>query len=131
MPDVTFEWNKAKITVREEIGRDEWRIQYVRGDVQRAYALAKGKKQDALTQWERIDCNEFALILLRSSVKGSLGYPWPDYEASTAEQLYAAFEQWTKSPCELIKTWYKAINDSDFKTPDPEGLPDAETSSTA
>lgn len=118
MPDITFEWGKAKITVREQTGRDMIRLPYVRNEIQQAYI--EGIAPEEMSDWDRVDCNVFASILMRSTVKGKLDSQWPDYQNSNRPALYAAFTWFMNSGSELIRRWLGALDDADLEKPDPE-----------
>ena len=118
MPDVTFEYGDAKVTVREQTGRDMIRLPYVRNEIQQAYI--EGIAPEKMTDWDRVDCNVFASILMRSTVNGKLEFSWPDYQGSNRKQLYTAFKCFMDSGSELIRLWLEALDNSDLEKPDPE-----------
>ena len=127
MPDVTFEYGKAKITVREQTGRDVLRLSALQGELQ--IACAESVKPKEITVWDRVECNKFARLMLRSTVNGKLDFPWPDYETCTGQELYAALIMVMNSPPELPQKWLNALEEADLEVPDPEELPGAEKSS--
>ena len=118
MPDVTFEWGKAKITVREQTGRDLIRLPYVRNEIQQAYI--EGIAPEEINDWDRVDCNVFASILMRSTVTGNLDFPWPSYQNNNRKELYDVFTRFMDSGSELIKLWLNALDDADLEALDPE-----------
>ena len=127
MPDVTFEYGDAKITVREQTGRDYFRLETLQATLQAAYreSIAPTEMQN----WNFADCNEVAPFILRSTVKGDLGFKWFQYDDSTYKQLTVMVNGLLDSPVTLLKTWSKALKDADLEVPDPEELPGAEKSS--
>ena len=121
MPDVTFEYGEAKITVREQTGRDLLTKPYVLNEIQLAMAEGKGIDRDKLSNWEFADCIEFVPFLMRSTVNGDIGFTWPDdYETSSHAELYLALMKFMSSPRKLIEQWIDALERADMEKPDPE-----------
>jgi hypothetical protein len=120
MPNVTFEYNGATITVRERIGRD------VLDENQLGYEIAQGiikarnlPTMDAIDGWDWLRIPKFANVLMRSTIVGSLGYDWPDYERSTQEAKYAAYEAWLNSPPGLMGKWLDSLETANLEKLDP------------
>jgi hypothetical protein len=123
VPDVTFEWENAKITVREQTGQDVWRLEFLQGEIQAAYRDEHNIKFGEMSPWDNIDCNNFAEYVLRSTVKGDIGVNWVQYEDCTRAQMYVMFDWFKRSPKSLIERWKQALAEADLDAPDPEELP--------
>jgi len=121
MPDVTFEYGDAKITVREQTGHEYFRLETLQATLQAAYreSIAPTEMQN----WNYADCNEVAPFILRSTVRGGLEFKWFPYETATYKQLVVMVNGLLDSPLSLLKMWSKALKESDLEAPDPEGLP--------
>jgi hypothetical protein len=126
MPDITFEWGKAKITVREQTGKDFFRLEILQASLQSAYRDSIAPQK--MTNWNFADCNEVAPFILRSTVIGKLDFTWTPYDDSTYEQYVVMINGLLNSPLELLKAWREALNKADFEAPDPEELPGDEKS---
>lgn len=120
MPDVIFEHGKAKITVRELTGRDLLRIEALRGMVQLGCSEHKKLPTSDITILDRLECNRFAELLLRSTVSGNAGFKWPDFETSKAIELYETLLRFGDEPPELVAKWLNALDEADLEKPDPE-----------
>lgn len=127
MPDVTFEYDDAKITVREQTGRDFFRLETLQATLQAAYRESIAPME--MQHWLFADCNQAAPFILRSTVSGNLGFKFVPYETATHKQFAVMVKGLAGSPLALIEPWSKALAKADLEVPDPEELPGAEKSS--
>jgi len=121
MPDVTFEYNGAKITVRETTGRDELLQDWVKGELINAIAEKQKKSPQLLDTFVYCEASDFAYVLMRSTVTGKLGYTWPKWRDASREELYAVYTRFMENPRELMRLWLNALKKTDREIPDPEG----------
>jgi hypothetical protein len=128
MPDVTFKFNGATITVREAIGQDALESPALIYELAHHLADARGVKLkedgsidvDKLPRADWASIQWFALAFQRSGVTGDLGFLWPDRKIYTGGEIFEAHENLMTSSYELVEQWRKALRSSNLETPDPE-----------
>jgi len=119
MPDVTFRYNGATVTVREAKGRDVIDSSWILHDLVTAIAEARECKVDDLPDLEWAKVEWFIGALLRSTVKGKLDFDWPDTAASREDTLNA-YEALMDQPAALVRQWQTAMRDSNLENVSPE-----------
>lgn len=120
MPNVTFQYNGATITVREAKGRDAFEQPYLLYDLVNLVCEHQQISRDALPDLEWANVKIFIQLLQRSTIEGDLGFPFPHYPRITAEALYDAYAALMESPYALCEEWRQALRKSDLELPDPE-----------
>ena len=127
MPTCTFEHNGAKVTVREEIGRDAldspWLIHDLVTHITEEAGINRSELPDLA--WGRVSWVINAL--LRSAVEGEVGIPWPEsVDTVNDEEVFATYQAFMDAPAELVKKWREAMRKSNLEIPDPEDSPAAQ-----
>jgi len=129
MPNDKFKYEKATVTIRAKRGSDELDFPWILHDlVQMMVAEQKLKDADDLPLLEWGKVSWFVDILLRSEIKGKLGFVWPDYKVAATEEIYKAYQSLMKGSPELVKAWKNASRRANLEIVDPEDLPDAQKS---
>ena len=120
MPNDKFKYEKATVTIRAKRGSDELDSPWILHDL---LQLMTGKSEinvDDISdrEWTRLEW--FTNILLCSKVKGNLGFPWPDYQTATTEEILAAYEQLMSGDPVLVRTWQHAFRRANLEVVNPE-----------
>jgi len=126
MPDKIFKYKKATITVRAKRGSDV--IDNPRIGYELIQSLCNKLNIDRKTKIESSDLNDlvwakvtwFSNLLICSSIKGDLGFPWPEEYLSTPETRFKAYEDLMNGDPELIELWAIAYNEANMETISPE-----------
>jgi len=126
MPDKTFKYKKATITVRAKRGSDVFSYPYMidtlinlLSDKLNAGRKTKIKRTDINdTMWMQVSW--FAYVILCSSVDGDLGFVWPDWQLSTGEEIYQAYEDLMNGDPELVELWITAYREANLEAISPE-----------
>lgn len=131
----TFDYNGAKITVRESLGIDKMDMAVYRRFV-RDELLAEQEANDPKdTELHDIDWNRivnFVLFAARTvKIKGKMPGDFKVPGASDSEDVWhEAYWQFLTLPGDLIETWDDALVAVNKPEPDPEALPGGESSTT-
>ncbi|MHC4558864.1 MAG: hypothetical protein ACYS80_16350 [Planctomycetota bacterium] len=122
MPDKTFEYNGAKITIRHSTGRDALYAPVLNYDLVESLKADKASKgQEAeILRFEWASIIWYTSILMRSTVEGKLPFEWPDYNTITAEQLFDTYNALMDGDIELVTLWRDAAKKADLEVIDPE-----------
>jgi len=126
MPDKTFKYKKATITVRAKRGSDV--IDNPRIGYELIQSLCNKLNIGRKTKIEPSDLNDlawtkvtwFSNLIICSSIKGDLGFPWPEECLSTPETRFQAYEDLMNSDPELVELWAVAYNEANLKVISPE-----------
>lgn len=134
----TFEYNGAKITVRESLGIDKMDMsiyrRFVRGQLLEERNNGNSKKNQVTVlgdiDWNRI--LNFVLFATRTtSIEGKMTVEFRLPTSEDDEQVwYDSYWQFLSLPGDLIEKWDDALIDVDKVEPDPEAVPDDEKSMT-
>lgn len=119
MPNSIFKYKDATITVREALGRDE--VDSYNAFLELVEHICKQEKHDINQVPSHIlyRARWTAEIILRSTVEGDLGFPFPT-NISDRDAIKAFHDNLMNAPAKLANQWDKAERDSDFETPDPK-----------
>ena len=126
MPDKTFKYKKATITVRAKRGSDVFSYPYMIDALIKLLSeklnvgrKAKIKRTDINdTMWMQVSW--FAYVILCSSVDGDLGFVWPDWQLSNNEDIYQAYENLMDGDPELVELWITAYREANLEVISPE-----------
>jgi hypothetical protein len=127
----TFEYNGAKITVREELGIDQLDQQvYRRATRDKWYEDHEGVYPIPDLVWNRI-INAVGYLARTVKVVGKLpgGLKLPDMEDT--DGLYEAFWAFLTLPNDLILKWDAALSKVNRPTPTPEAPPGDDKNTTS
>jgi hypothetical protein len=112
MPDESFEWGKATITVRATTGMDtmDARVYY------RWLGNHLRAEQNA-TELDPVHVNRVMQVtdmILRSKVDGEFDHAWPNGKTLTEADAIAAYEGMSEWPGALFVLWLQALQDADL-----------------
>lgn len=144
----SFEYNGAKITVRESLAIDRMRMPIARINVREEWLADqnadKPKKQQILIiddyEWNQIV--NFVLFVMRTvNIKGKLFVPAEEEgkppiefylpnENDSDAVWYESYDHFLCIPLDLYEQWNDALVKVDRVDPDPEVLPGGEKSTT-
>lgn len=123
MPNVVFKHNNATITVREELGRDVMDAELPFYEMMVHIGEADNLNPDDDMPTHLINrANKIVSIVLRSTVDGDLGFPFPS-NVSDSKSVGAFYDALMSAPAKLTNEWIKAIRKSDKEEIDPNATP--------
>jgi hypothetical protein len=119
MSSLTFEYEGLEITVRAEIGADVW-------DASNVFSAIR----DLVTNDPAYRVEKFIDFVLRSQVKGDLGFAWP-VSVLDREAIRGAYPRWCALKKPLMIAWAEKLEevntapgDTDLQPVEPgEALP--------